>query len=206
MEDAGSITASVGSRTPSINSRMYAIPMDVEDGRNLAESSSDDDEEEEDREEEEECNTDNGDEDSADEISEPDTFLDRLVPQTSNTFLLGQPDTPMFDVSKYIFQSLVQSINSVDFSEAVSLQTKTSGLVNSKSRELKKLMEEVQQKLQHFQEVFHDGAKTSKRIKYNLQQASSKITRINRAFETEFPIEFNQAKERVYDRNLDENP
>ncbi|SCW00473.1 LAFE_0C04962g1_1 [Lachancea fermentati] len=180
-EDSCSI--SVRSRTASINSQAYAIPETNVDASHLDDSSS---------------------EDPEDDGTSEDAFLDQLVPETSNAFLIGQPDTPMFDSSKYIFQSLVQSLNSVDFSEAIALQTRTSGLINSKSREIKKLVTDVQERLKYLETRFERGAKTSSRIKHNLKQFTHQVEQINAAFETDYPIEFNQAKEKVYERNFDD--
>ncbi|SCU88103.1 LAMI_0D08790g1_1 [Lachancea mirantina] len=176
--------SSIPSRTPSIDSRIYSIPDTVVDLAQTDESSSEDDLE-------------------ADNDSE-DAFLNQAVAESSSMFLMSQIDTPMFDASRYIFQSLTQSMNSVDFSEAIALQTRTSGLINSKSRELKRLTSELEQRLLIFQDKFEKGAASSKRIKYNLRKTSETIKKINAEFERQYPIEFNQARELIFERPFED--
>lgn len=178
------------SQSPSINSQTYAIPMPAEIASQLSEGSSDD-----------EADNSNG-EDSNDDI-----FLENLVPETSNGFLMDSQDPgPMLDVSKYIFDSLVQAIDSADFAEAISLQTKTSAVINSKSMRLKQLMDTTREQLARFRTRFEQGAETSKTIRHNLQQTKDAIAKITAELGTEYPIELNQAREKVLERQFDESP
>ncbi|CUS23200.1 LAQU0S08e04324g1_1 [Lachancea quebecensis] len=190
MDEDSSGSVGLRSRTASVNSQMYAIPEPEEIDIQLSEGSSGS-----------EFDDSDYDIESDDDVgSGGDAFLDRMVPETSNTFVMGQLDTPMFDISKYLFQSLSQALNAADFSEAIALQTRTSGLINSKSRELENLSQEVQQKLRYFETRFSQGAQTSKRISRNLQHISKQVDKIGSAFETRYPIEFNQAREEIFER------
>ncbi|SCU93656.1 LANO_0E04456g1_1 [Lachancea nothofagi CBS 11611] len=185
MSEVSSSDLGSRSRTASINSQMYAIPDPEDSDSQLSESSSDD-------------------EQGSDQPSEDDLELDHIVPETSHTFAMGQLDTPMFDISKYVFQSLSQALNTADFSQAMAVQTRTSGLINSKSRDLKNLADTLQEKLRHFEVRFAQGAQTSRQISKNLSQYASQIEHINQVFQRQYPIEFNQAREDIIERNSSE--
>lgn len=177
------------SQSPSIDSQAYAIPMPAEIVSQLSEDSSDE--------------ADN----SNVEDSNEDMFLENLVPGASNgVFMDSQDAGPMLDVSKYIFDSLVQAINSADFAEAVSLQTKTSAVINAKSMRLKQLIDSTRERLDHFRSRFERGAETSKVIRHNLRQTRETISKINAELGTAYPIELNQAREKVLERQFGDSP
>lgn len=177
------------SQSPSINSQSYAIPVSDDTVVQLSE-----------------CSSVEVSDDFDDEDSNPDDhFLDSVVPETSNAFFMDSQDPgSMFDVSKYIFESLSQAIDSADFSDAISLQTKTSAVINSKSLELKHLIQTTRLRLEHFKERFETGARVTKTIHHNLQYSKERIDRINSVIGTKYPIEFNQAKEKVIERQSDD--
>ncbi|CAI4061788.1 Kxd1p SKDI_07G1780 [Saccharomyces kudriavzevii IFO 1802] len=135
-----------------------------------------------------------------------DLFLDNDIPQTSNLLLTDAQDPgPIFDVSRYIFDSLKQSIDSTDFSEALSLQTKTSAIINSKSLELKQHIDEMKTRLVQLQGKFENGVATSRRIKHDLETSRKNINYLDSALRVDFPIEFNQAREKILERKLNED-
>ncbi|CAD6626995.1 BAH_G0019010.mRNA.1.CDS.1 [Saccharomyces cerevisiae] len=200
--------SAVHSSTPSINSQSYAIPITEEmsssfhdsisttsnssgsfdsDGSNVSNVV----------EQNEMDNESNVDE---------DLFLDNDIPQPSNLLPTDAQDPgPIFDVSRYIFDSLKQSIDSADFSEALSLQTKTSAVINSKSLELKQYIDEMKSRLTQLQEKFENGEATSKKIKRDLETSRKNIDYLNAALRVDFPIEFNQAREKILERKLNED-
>ncbi|QLQ77891.1 hypothetical protein HG537_0A01380 [Torulaspora globosa] len=165
------------SQSPSIDSQAYAIPIPVEIVSQLSEDSSDDE----------------------------DSSLENLVPGSSNAVFMDSQDTgPMVDVSKYIFDSLVQAINSADFAEAISLQTKTSAVINARSLKLKQLIDSTKERLSCLRSRFERGAEISKTIRHNLRQSREMISKINDELATAYPIELNQAREKVLDRQFGE--
>lgn len=176
------------SQSPSINSQAYAIPISGDIADQLSDDSSFE-----------------GTGNSDAEESSGDLFLDSVVPETSNgLFTDSQDPGPMLDVSKYIFESLVQAIETADFAEAISLQTKTSAVINSKSMKLKQLIEATKDQLASFRERFERGAETSRTIRRNLQYSKDKIDRMSAELEIAHPIELNQAKEKVLERQFDD--
>ncbi|EDO19408.1 hypothetical protein Kpol_1002p55 [Vanderwaltozyma polyspora DSM 70294] len=110
---------------------------------------------------------------------------------------------PMFDVSKYVFETLIQAINSADFSESLAFQTKTSAVINAKSLELKQLINMSKDRLVDLQDKFEKGVQTSNRIKRNLKMSREKIQFLNDEFRTNYPIEFNQARDKIIERTID---
>lgn len=112
------------------------------------------------------------------------------------------PDN-MIDVSKYIFDSLKQAIESADFSESLSYQAKTSAQINAKSLELKQLIDQTQSRLLYLQARFERGEQVSKHIRNNLNTTRKSTERINNILRTDYPIEFNHARDKILDRTLD---
>lgn len=125
----------------------------------------------------------------------------------SNNFVDISDQNPhnMIDVSKYVFESLKQAIDSADFSECLSYQTKTSGQINAKSLELKQLIDKTQSRLLFLQDRFEKGAQVSKNVRNNLSQTKKRIDRINDVLRTDYPIEFSQATEKIMERTLNED-
>lgn len=114
-----------------------------------------------------------------------------------------QSPNQMIDVSKYIFESLMQAIDSADFSESLAYQTKTSAQINAKSLELKRLINETQSKISSLQERFEKGVQVSRNIRKNLEYAKKSVEKIKGILETDYPIEYNQARENIMERNFD---
>ncbi|CCE93511.1 Kxd1p TDEL_0G01440 [Torulaspora delbrueckii] len=182
--------AATRSQSPSVNSQAYAIPISEDIASQLTDESSLE-----------------GSDNSEAEESSGDLFLDSMVQESSNgLFTDSQDPGPMLDVSKYIFESLVQAIESANFAEAISLQTKTSAVINSESTRLKQLIETTKEQLASFKDRFERGAETSKLIRQNLQYSKDKIDRLNAELGIAHPIEFNQAKEKVLERQFDCEP
>ncbi|AQZ11223.1 KXD1 (YGL079W) [Zygosaccharomyces parabailii] len=182
----GSQHDAASSRSPSVNSQSYAIPMPAEIEEQLTEDSSS-------------LN------DSLSAQSNEEGFLERAIPESGRAFSHDSQEVgPMLDVSKYIFESLVQSIDSADFSEAISLQTKTSAIINSKSMELKQIIDDTKVRFHQLKERFERGAITSRKVRHNLQYSKEKIDKLNALLRTDYPIEFNQAREKVLERQLDD--
>ena len=177
--------AATRSQSPSVNSQAYAIPISEDIASQLTDESSLE-----------------GSDNSEAEESSGDLFLDSMVQESSNgLFTDSQDPGPMLDVSKYIFESLVQAIESANF-----LQTKTSAVINSESTRLKQLIETTKEQLASFKDRFERGAETSKLIRQNLQYSKDKIDRLNAELGIAHPIEFNQAKEKVLERQFDCEP
>lgn len=135
--------------------------------------------------------------------NENDILRQTTTRNTSN-YLDPQDQSPnnMIDVSKYIFDSLKQAIESADFSESLSCQTKTSARINTKSLELKQLIDQTQSKMLYLQERFERGVLVSKNIRHNLNHTKKSIDRINNVLRTDYPIEFNQARDKIMERSL----
>lgn len=186
------------SRTPSVDTQSYSIaePDHLEDVDDSDSSSVD--------------SGAGGSNDNTDSLSASDSaeeFLDEMVPTASTSFRPNDTPDPgtIFDISKYVFESIKQAIEESDFSEALALQTKTSAVINAKSLELKQLIDETKTRLPSLQEKFKRGQQTSKRIKRNLELSRSRIETINALLQTDYPIEFNQARDKILERTLDED-
>lgn len=199
--------SAVHSLTPSINSQSYAIPITEEMSSSFHDSisTSSNSSSSLDSDGSSISNVVEAQEMDNNSNIDEDLFLDNDIPQPSNLLLTDAQDPgPIFDVSRYIFDSLKQSIDSTDFSESLSLQTKTSAIINSKSLELKQHIDEMKIRLAQLQGKFENGVATSRRIKHDLETSRKNIDYLNSALRIDFPIEFNQAREKILERKLNE--
>lgn len=193
-------SADTRSKSPSISSRNFVIPEDEFSTLDTENSSQDS----VDAEDIEGCDSDNNVRFSTNNHQEGhiqhEINQDGLLPEVphNNSFFTDNHIAPLFDTSKYLFESLSQALSSVDFSEAISLQTKTSAIVNSTSRKLNVLIVETQNKLKYFTEVFERGAATSQRIKTNLQAISKNLEKLKTVIAKDYPIEYNQSIAKFY--------
>ncbi|CAL9732978.1 biogenesis of lysosome-related organelles complex 1 subunit Kxd1p [Monosporozyma unispora] len=219
------------SQTPSISSQSYAIPLtpDMISGLSISPSSSSTDDDNTTSEDEmnisgtEEANneshSDVEDDSLASEILESaneilqnnlnndDDILRQTTTRNTTNYMDPQDQSPnnMIDISKYIFDSLKQAIEAADFSESLSYQTKTSAQINAKSLELKQLIDQTQSRLLYLQDRFERGEQVSRNIRNNLTHTKKSIERINNTLRTDYPIDFNQAREKIIERTLDDD-
>lgn len=179
------------SHTPSVSSQSYAIPVIGDMTSQLSESSSED------------GNDDNSTSSVSEMVDTSDEFLDTDVPETNNMILQEiQDPSSLIDVSKYVFDSLVQSIDCADFSESFALQTKMSANINAKSLELKQLISQTQERIQYLTKRFEKGMMASNNIKSNLKYTRQRIEKINGILRTDYPIEFNLARDKILERHI----
>ncbi|CAB4254281.1 similar to Saccharomyces cerevisiae YGL079W KXD1 Putative protein of unknown function [Maudiozyma barnettii] len=210
------------SHTPSISSQTYVIPI-INDDTDYSSSMRQSDEDSS------SSNTSQSDDDAVRSISpldsrsfgavdsamssefneaSTDEFLHENLPLANKlTTIDNGNDTPpaMIDISKYIFDSLSHAIEETDFSETLALQTRISGTINFKSLELKDLIDKTQEKLLHLRQRYESGVVVSNKLKENLDYSRKKIDEINSMLGTEYPIEFNQARDKVLERHFEED-
>lgn len=138
-------------------------------------------------------------------IDNNNDLLRQTTTMNTTNFVDSHEQSPdnMIDVSKYIFDSLKQAIESADFSESLSYQAKTSAQINAKSLELKQLIDQTQSRLLYLQTRFERGEQVSKNIRTNLSHTKKSTERINNILRTDYPIEFNHARDKILERTLD---
>ncbi|CEP62438.1 Kxd1p LALA0_S05e05666g [Lachancea lanzarotensis] len=175
MSDVSSSDIGSRSRTTSIDSQMYAIPAPESP---VSTGSSSDGEEEV-------------------EQDELESVEDLENEQVGRDWLARPLDAPVFDVSRYIFQSLAHALNSADFAQAIAIQTRTAGIINSRSRELAQLVDTLQQRLPHLEARFARGSQVARQIHRRLERCSGRVKQVEKVFEKGYPIEYQQAKEEV---------
>ncbi|CCK70873.1 Kxd1p KNAG_0F02060 [Huiozyma naganishii CBS 8797] len=207
------------SQTPSISSQSYAILVDnaamlqLSDSTSSNGSGSEDDNSITSGDDPDAAAVDKGhvsDEEAGDLSAHSDELLNNeniQAPASRGVFMdNGQDQDPSstIDVSKYIFDALIQAIEPTGFSKAISLQSKTSAEINAKSLELKQLVKETQEKLRYLSVRYDRGVATSKSINESLAYSKDRIEKINAVLRTDFPIEFNQVRDKVLERTLSE--
>ncbi|CCE65055.1 hypothetical protein TPHA_0J02350 [Tetrapisispora phaffii CBS 4417] len=195
--NSGHVEGSVAS--PSINSMSYAIPVSDDIIANLSEESTSEDV----SDASEGSGGKNGDnsESERDDLLNDET-LDKIINNSNiNVFessdAVSTSEPLLMDVSKCIFGLLKQSLDAADFSESLSLQTKTSATVNAKTLELKQLVDSASQTLIRLKQRFETGKETAKRIQRNLNSARSSIDILNGRLRTDHPIEFSQSRDKA---------
>ncbi|KAH3903449.1 uncharacterized protein SCODWIG_01953 [Saccharomycodes ludwigii] len=201
------------SRTPSINSQSYAIPTDsiTIDSNDIDESTANESDSSDSNSTGFSCQSDNNNTQLSSNsnrmisnISSSRTEdLEHEVRVTGNGLLrhLSSTDTSMFDVSNFLFKSLEQTIEGVDFSECLQLQSKTSGLLNSKIEELTSLNQQLIAKFSSLQTKFKETDIRCSNSKKNLKNASHMVNRIKLKIARRYPIEYNQARYIINNNN-----
>lgn len=138
-----------------------------------------------------------------------DEFLNEAIPMAKNGSVLesygDEAPTAMIDVSKYIFDSLSHAMENVDFSETLALQTKMSGTINFKSLELKELIDQTQTTLAQLRQRYDSGIIVSNKLRDNIAYSRKKIEEINSLLRTDFPIEFNEARDKILERHFNDD-
>lgn len=146
-------------------------------------------------------NTDNNNPDTTGIIldtNENELFSNNSIDRSNNP-----AGDPMIDVSKFISQSLLQTIGSTDFSKALQLQAKTSAHLNSKTLELQHLINESQERLLTLQNKLKLSQNLSNNIRNNLSKSNKIIQNFNNSLMIDYPIEFNNAKDQILERQQD---
>ncbi|KAG0670459.1 KxDL motif-containing protein 1 [Maudiozyma exigua] len=211
-------------QTPSINSQSYAIPTTYSDhdsiigdadAEDTTSSSSEDDGDSNEVNSGSITPMDSQSFDAIDSIitdefneNSTDEFLHETLSLSKNirTIDNGNDIPPaMVDIPKQIFESLSHAIENVDFSETLALQTRISGTINFKSLELKDLIDKTQGRLQVLNQRYETGVVVSRKLKENLDYSKRKIDEINSFLGTEYPIEFNEARDKILERHFEDN-
>lgn len=183
-------------RTHSVDSHSYAIatPNDIEGLNQDASSSSSGSECSQEAEASSELGI---------GLNQDDSVL-LLSPTGTGTGLANwDSQDPMFDVSKFLYDTFTEAIESVDMSEALASQAKSSAIINAKSLELNRLIHETKARLKSLRDRFEHGANTVRSTNKKLKSIEHHVEMINDKLRTNYPIEFSQARERIIERQLD---
>lgn len=135
---------------------------------------------------------DDGDEEQVEEDEEQDDDV--------STDSYGSQDGPVFDPVEYLHSALDGALASMEFNKSLALQAKLSGKLKNKEFELLTMQEEAHRRLRELQDVFRKGAKTVESVSRELKAGEKRAQQLTRHVEKGFPIEFNQAREKVMTR------
>ncbi|CCH59340.1 hypothetical protein TBLA_0B05060 [Henningerozyma blattae CBS 6284] len=107
------------------------------------------------------------------------------------------------DVAEYIKSTLLTSLDNPDtFATALSLQARTSAIINTKSLQLQQLINESTDILKRLKTRYANGIIISNRINKNLIYCRKKIDLLSNNLRLNYTIEFNNAREKILERKL----
>jgi len=94
-------------------------------------------------------------------------------------------------------QRLAGAFDPLQLDRSLAVQAQTSGMLNSKTRELIALQEEAQAKLAETRRSFADGMKIAKEVKADLDYVHRKVRVLKQKTERRYPVEYNMARDRI---------
>lgn len=94
-------------------------------------------------------------------------------------------------------QRLAGAFDPLQLDRSLAMQAQTSGMLNSKTRELIALQEEAQARLVETRKSFVEGMKIAKEVKADLDYVHRKVKVLKQKTERKYPVEYNMARDRI---------
>lgn len=101
------------------------------------------------------------------------------------------------DLVALLTERLAGAFDPLQLDRSLAVQAQTSGMLNSKTRELIALQEEAQARLAETKRAFLDGMKIAKEVKSDLDYVHRKVKVLKQKTERKYPIEYNMARDRI---------
>lgn len=94
-------------------------------------------------------------------------------------------------------QRLAGAFDPLQLDRSLAVQAQTSGMLNSKTRELAALQEEAQARVAETRRAFLEGMKIAKEVKADLDFVHRKVRALKQKTERKYPVEYNMARDRI---------
>ncbi|KAI5848910.1 hypothetical protein BZA05DRAFT_89990 [Tricharina praecox] len=101
------------------------------------------------------------------------------------------------DMVDMLTQRLAGAFDPLQLDRSLAMQAQTSGMLNSKTRELIALQEEAQARLAETRRSFVEGMKIAKEVKADLDYVHRKVRVLKQKTERKYPVEYNMARDRI---------
>ncbi|KAL0635937.1 hypothetical protein Q9L58_005075 [Maublancomyces gigas] len=106
-------------------------------------------------------------------------------------------DGAEIDLVALLTERLAGAFDPLQLDRSLAVQAQTSGMLNSKTRELIALQEEAQARLAETRRAFLDGMKIAKEVKSDLDYVHRKVKILKQKTERKYPVEYNMARDRI---------
>ncbi|KAA8914500.1 hypothetical protein FN846DRAFT_561596 [Sphaerosporella brunnea] len=101
------------------------------------------------------------------------------------------------DMVEMMTQRLAGAFDPLQLDRSLAVQAQTSGMLNSKTRELAALQEEAQARVAETRRAFLEGMKIAKEVKADLDFVHRKVRALKQKTERKYPVEYNMARDRI---------
>lgn len=99
----------------------------------------------------------------------------------------------------YFDEAFSSAFDPSKLDRAIAIQAQTSGLLNSKSKEIQQLQADVAERLGELKALFTEGMKNAKTVQKDLDWIHKRIQVVSREAKKKYPIEYTQAREELID-------
>ncbi|KAL7272841.1 hypothetical protein RUND412_004338 [Rhizina undulata] len=106
-------------------------------------------------------------------------------------------DTKEVDLVALLTERLAGAFDPLQLDRSLAVQAQTSGMLNSKTRELIALQEEAQARLAETRKSFLEGMKVAKEVKSDLEYVHRRVKVLKQKTERKYPVEYNMARDRI---------
>ncbi|CUS15518.1 unnamed protein product [Tuber aestivum] len=101
------------------------------------------------------------------------------------------------DLVALLTERLAGAFDPLQLDRSLAVQAQTSGMLNSKTRELIALQEEAQARLAETRRCFLEGMKVAKEVKSDLDYVHRKVKVLKQKTQRKYPVEYDMARDRI---------
>ncbi|KAI5789751.1 hypothetical protein DFH27DRAFT_592293 [Peziza echinospora] len=106
-------------------------------------------------------------------------------------------DENEIDLIALLTEKLSSAFDPLPLDRSLAVQAQTSGLLNSKTRELIALQEEAAARLAQTKRSFLEGMKVAKEVKADLEYVHKRVINLQKKTQQKYPVEYAMARERI---------
>lgn len=101
------------------------------------------------------------------------------------------------DLVALLTERLSSAFDPIPLDRSLAVQAQTSGMLNSKTRELMALQEETAARLAQTKRSFIEGMRVAKEVKADLDYVHKRVINLQKKTQQKYPVEYMMARERI---------
>ncbi|KAF8423240.1 hypothetical protein EV426DRAFT_534259 [Tirmania nivea] len=106
-------------------------------------------------------------------------------------------DENEIDLVALLTERLSSAFDPIPLDRSLAVQTQTSGMLNSKTRELMALQEEAAARLAQTKRSFMEGMRVAKEVKADLDYVHKRVMNLQKKTQQKYPVEYMMARDRI---------
>ncbi|KAF8476156.1 hypothetical protein BDZ91DRAFT_208543 [Kalaharituber pfeilii] len=106
-------------------------------------------------------------------------------------------DENEIDLITLLTEKLSSAFDPIPLDRSLAIQAQTSGMLNSKTRELIALQEEAAARLAQTKRSFMEGMRIAKEVKADLECVHKRVINLQMMTQQKYPVEYAKARERI---------